>query len=56
MLTSYSDTERRRSDLYYGEPAFYFDVCKRRYARNVALLHDYGLWEWTILARKELDA
>jgi SAM-dependent methyltransferase len=55
MLTSYSDPERRRPDLYYGDPAFFFDVCKRRYARNVALLHDYRLWEWTILVRKGLD-
>jgi hypothetical protein len=56
MLTSYSDPERRREDLYYGDPAFFFDVCKRSYARNVALLHDYGLWEWTLLVRKELDS
>jgi hypothetical protein len=56
MLTSYSDPERRREDLYYGDPAFFFDVCKRGYARNVALLHDYGLWEWTLLVRKELDS
>jgi SAM-dependent methyltransferase len=56
MLTSYSDPERRRSDLYYGDPLFFFDVCKRNYARNVALHHDYRLWEWTILVRKELDS
>ncbi|PYO44429.1 MAG: SAM-dependent methyltransferase [Gemmatimonadetes bacterium] len=56
MLTSYSDPERCRADLYYGDPAFFFDLCKRGYARNVALLHDYGLWEWTILVRKELDS
>jgi SAM-dependent methyltransferase len=55
MLTSYSDPEHCREDLYYGDPAFFFDVCKRSYARNVALLHDYRLWEWTILVRKELD-
>jgi SAM-dependent methyltransferase len=55
MLTSYSDPERCREDLYYGDPNFFFDVCKRNYARNVALLHDYDLWEWTILVRKELD-
>jgi SAM-dependent methyltransferase len=54
MLTSYSDKDRLRDDLYYGDPAFYFDHCKRRYARNVALLHDYGLYEFTLLVRKEL--
>ena len=55
MLTSYSDAERCRPDLYYGDPAFFFDICKRSYARDVALLHDYALWEWTILVRKELE-
>ena len=54
MLTSYSDPDRMRDDLYYGDPAFFFDYCKTRHARNVALLHDYGLYEFTIVARKEL--
>jgi hypothetical protein len=51
MLTSYSDADKMRPDLYYGDPAFFFDHVKRRYARNVALLHDYGLYEFTIIAR-----
>jgi len=51
MLTSYSDADKMRDDLYYGDPAFFFDHVKRRYARNVALLHDYGLYEFTIIAR-----
>jgi SAM-dependent methyltransferase len=55
MLTSYSDAERKRADLYYADPADYFDYCKQRYARNVGLLHDYQLYEFTILVRKELD-
>ena len=29
----------------------FFDLCKRDYSRHVALLHDYGLWEFTILVR-----
>lgn len=56
MLTSYSDPERMRTDLYYGDPSFFFDRCKRRYARNVALLHDYGLYEFTLLVRKDVDS
>ncbi len=51
-LTSYSDEDRQRGDLYYADPCSLFDLCKRRYARNVALLHDYGLYEFTILVRK----
>jgi SAM-dependent methyltransferase len=52
MLTSYADAHKMRPDLFYGDPTFFFDVCKRRYSRDVALLHDYGLWEWTMLVRK----
>lgn len=56
MLTKYSDPERmaQRPDLYYGDPLFYFDYCKRNFARNVALLHDYGLYDFTILVRKDI--
>jgi SAM-dependent methyltransferase len=54
MLTSYSDTDKMRDDLYYGDPLFFFDHCKRRYARDVSLLHDYGLFEFTLIVRKEL--
>jgi len=50
-LTSYSDPDRMRPDLYYADPCRLFDLCKRKYARNVALLHDYGLYEFTILVR-----
>jgi cyclopropane fatty-acyl-phospholipid synthase-like methyltransferase len=53
MLTSYSDAEYRREDLYYADPTAVFDMCKRRYSRDVALLHDYGLFEFTIIVRKQ---
>jgi SAM-dependent methyltransferase len=51
-LTSYSDADRMRDYLYYADPCRIFDHCKRRYSRDVALLHDYGLYEFTILVRK----
>jgi SAM-dependent methyltransferase len=51
-LTSYSDRDKMRPDLYYADPCELFDFCKRTFARNVALLHDYGLYEFTILVRK----
>ena len=53
ILTSYSDPERQRGDLFYGDPCFFFDYCKRQFSRNVALLHDYGLYEFTVLVRKQ---
>lgn len=52
MLTSYSDPEFKRGDLYYADPCYYFDLCKRRYGKQVALLHDYGLYEFTLIVKK----
>jgi len=52
MLSSYSDRGRQRSDLFYAEPGFYFDFCKRQFSKRVALLHDYPLFEFTIAVRK----
>ena len=52
-LTAYSDEHKKRDYLYYADPCFLFDYCKRNYSKQVALLHDYGLWEFTILVRKE---
>jgi SAM-dependent methyltransferase len=56
MLTRYSDAGRmaERPDLFYGDPLFFFDFCKRNFSRNVALLHDYGLYDFTILVRKDV--
>lgn len=51
-LTAYSDPDRIRDYLYYADPCILFDLCKRRYSRHIALLHDYGLYEFTILVRK----
>jgi SAM-dependent methyltransferase len=51
MLTSYSDADRMRPDLYYGDPLFYFDYCRKTFSRNIALLHDYGLYEFTLIVR-----
>ena len=52
-LTSYSDEDKKRDYLYYADPCQLFDMCKRRYSKEVALLHDYGLYEFTILVRKK---
>lgn len=52
MLSLYSDAEHRRDTLYYADPCELFDLCKRTYSRQVALLHDYPLYEFTILVRK----
>jgi hypothetical protein len=40
-----------RADLYYADPLFFFEHCRQRFSRRVALLHDYPLYEFTILVR-----
>jgi SAM-dependent methyltransferase len=52
-LTSYSDSNKMRGYLYYADPCNLFDLCKKRYSKHVALMHDYGLYEFTIIVRKE---
>jgi len=51
-LTLYSDADKMKDYLYYADPLFLFDYCKKNFSRNVALLHDYELYEFTIIVRK----
>lgn len=51
-LTKYSDKDKMQSHLFYADPGEIFDFCKRKFSKNVALLHDYDLYEFTILVRK----
>ena len=51
LLTSWSDRERQRPDLYYADPAKWFNRCAERYGRRVAVLQDYGLYEFTLICR-----
>jgi len=52
MLSCYSDADKMRDYLYYADPSKMFEFCKRELSSNVALLHDYGLYEFTLLVRK----
>ena len=52
ILSKYSDKEYMRDYLYYADPLFLFDFCKRNFSKNVSLLHDYELYEFTIIVRK----
>jgi SAM-dependent methyltransferase len=54
-LTSYSDPERQRQDLYYADPTLWFDFCKRHISRFVSLVHDYPLYEFTMLVTMAED-
>ncbi|PJJ10952.1 methyltransferase family protein [Flavobacterium sp. 1] len=52
VLTKYSDKEYMKDYLYYADPLFMFDYCKKHFSKNVALLHDYNLYEFSIIVRK----
>ena len=52
FLTGYADEERKRPDLFYADPGFFFDWCRRSASRWVSLLHDYDLYEFTIGVRR----
>lgn len=51
VLTSYSDEPYKKKYLHYSNPMELFDFCKRKLSRNVALLHDYDLYEFTLIVR-----
>jgi SAM-dependent methyltransferase len=52
LLTAHSDPERRRDTLYYAAPGFYLEHCLHRFSRRARLLHDYPLFEFTVVVRK----
>jgi SAM-dependent methyltransferase len=51
VLSLSSDPDRRRPDLYYADPAAMLAYCLSKYGRSVALLQDYGLYEFTVVVR-----
>jgi len=52
ILTSYSDKEYMHDYLYYASPENLFSFCKKHFSKRVALLHDYPLYEFTIIVKK----
>ncbi|MFL1463831.1 methyltransferase domain-containing protein [Roseococcus sp. DSY-14] len=52
MLSRCSDPGRRRPHLFYADPVEELGRCLGRFGRHVALLQDYGLWEFTLLVRR----
>jgi SAM-dependent methyltransferase len=51
VLSLSSDPDRRRPGLYYADPVGMLRHCLSRYGRSVALLQDYGLYEFTVTVR-----
>ena len=52
MLSMCSDADKRRDDLFYMDPGEALNGCLQLFPRRVTLLHDYPLYEFTILVRK----
>jgi SAM-dependent methyltransferase len=52
VLSLSSDPERRTAHLYYADPGATLSDCLRRFGRSVALLQDYGLYEFTLIVRR----
>ncbi|WP_156382187.1 MULTISPECIES: class I SAM-dependent methyltransferase [unclassified Aureimonas] len=55
VLSLSSDPERRRSNLYYADPVQTLSWCLSQFGRRVALLQDYGLYEFTMIIRQGTD-
>ncbi|MEA2193570.1 MAG: hypothetical protein QOG42_4 [Solirubrobacteraceae bacterium] len=49
LLTTFVDF--RQENLFYADPCAFFAFCKREISPYVTLLHDYPLYEWTLLVR-----
>jgi hypothetical protein len=52
VLTKYADQEFMKRKLFYADPLILFDFCKTNCSKFVSLVHDYPLFEFTILVRK----
>jgi hypothetical protein len=53
LLSLSSDPERRRPNLHYADAAGMLSHCLARYGRSVAVLQDYGLYEFTVVVRQK---
>ena len=42
-----------RLDIHKINFLFIFDYCKKNFAKNIRLMHDYDLYEFTILVKKD---
>jgi SAM-dependent methyltransferase len=48
FLTSFSDADRKRPDLWYADPGEVLNKCVERFGRQVTVAHDYGMYEFTV--------
>jgi SAM-dependent methyltransferase len=53
VLSGWRDPRRKEDFLYYGDPIEYLQRVWT-YSPNIAIFHDYDLWDFTILVRKDV--
>ena len=51
LLSSHSQTDKKRPELHYADPAWWLDHCLGRFSSRVAVLHDYDLWDFAVVVR-----
>lgn len=46
------DKKFMKSNLYYADLEFFYNFCKKNFSNNITILNNYGLYEFTILIKK----
>jgi len=54
LLTTYSDKHLMQDHLYYASPERIFKYCKENFSKSITILHDYPLYEFTTIVRKNI--
>src|SRR4030042_859306 len=52
LLSTFVDYKEKH--LFYGDPVFFWSYCREHFSKYVSLLHDYPLYEWTIIVKKDI--
>jgi len=52
-LAIYSVKEQVQLHLYYADPCSLFNHCQNHFIQKRCLLHDYGLYDFTLIVRKD---
>lgn len=53
VLTIYSDKDFMKRTLYYADPLLLFEYCRTNCSKYISIIHDYPLFEFTVLVRKQ---
>lgn len=54
FLSSKNDKEKIKKYLFYANPDDVYNLCYSRYSKNVEIIENYGLYEFTIIVRKKI--